>query len=227
MKLLRPLTKEDTILLVIDPQVDFCSKEGTFGRHGDFSKVEKAIDNITSVRGALGERGVETTIFKQVYDPEHMDPLKVDLTTKRSGRGSCDINTKGHEFYRIEPGNSRVFVKYGYYNCFSNEEFRRYLRERGVRSLLVTGFDTHICVESTVRAGYDLGYQMVLLTDCIGGRAGKKRQENSIDTMSLYFAVPIVYRDLLKLVDTNPRNQRSYFKKIESRTATQRALDSY
>lgn len=217
MKLLRPIKKEDSILLIIDPQVDFCSKEGKFGRYGNFSKIEKTIDKILYVHDKLEKRGFETALFKQVYDPENMDPLKVDLTKKKSGRGSCDIRTDGHNFYRVTLENKRVFTKYGYYNCFLEDSFMDYLQRKEVKSIIVTGFDTHICVESTVRAGYDLGYQMVLVTDCIGGRAGVKRQENSIDTMSRYFAVPIQSQDLFDVIDLPARKQRGYYKTLATK----------
>lgn len=225
MKLLRPLTKDNTLLLVIDVQKDFCSKEGIFGKRGNFSRVEGTIDNIIKAISTLEKKGFETIYFKQLYNPESMPKLKEDLTRRR-GTPSCNINSDGHEFYRIDPKESKVFIKYCY-DSFANQGFCDYLETRNIESIIVTGFDTHICVETSIRSGFNKGYQMVLLTDCVGSRAGKKRHNYSIETMSTYFAVPINSRTLYKLVNLDPRKQRNFYnnKNLRKRSTLENYFD--
>ena len=167
MNLLRTIQKEDTIFIIIDPQIDFCSIDGIFGRIGKFNDIENTIDNIIRVKRNLESAFIKTIFFKQIYDPETANPLKLDLL-KKKGSISCDIRTNGHNFYRIMPNNNLIFTKNSFYNCFLVREFNEFLADNQIRSIIVSGFDTHICVESTIRAGYDLGYQMILLLDCIG-----------------------------------------------------------
>jgi ureidoacrylate peracid hydrolase len=40
------------------------------------------------------------------------------------------------------------------------------LRSRGITDIALGGFLTNCCVESTMRTGYEKGYQVVTLTDC-------------------------------------------------------------
>lgn len=40
------------------------------------------------------------------------------------------------------------------------------LRQRGVRTVALCGFLTNCCVESTMRAAYERGYEVVTLKDC-------------------------------------------------------------
>ena len=48
------------------------------------------------------------------------------------------------------------------------------LRERGIRTLVMTGVATNVCVDSTLRDGFFLGYHIALAEDCVGSnsRAG-------------------------------------------------------
>ena len=40
------------------------------------------------------------------------------------------------------------------------------LRSRGIKTLVVAGFLTNCCVESTARTGYEKGFSVVALSDC-------------------------------------------------------------
>jgi len=41
------------------------------------------------------------------------------------------------------------------------------LRARGIETIALGGFLTNCCVESTMRSGYEKGYQVVTLSDCV------------------------------------------------------------
>jgi nicotinamidase-related amidase len=42
------------------------------------------------------------------------------------------------------------------------------LHNRGIRSLIVCGVTTEVCVNTTVREANDRGYECVVLSDCVG-----------------------------------------------------------
>jgi nicotinamidase-related amidase len=42
------------------------------------------------------------------------------------------------------------------------------LAERGIRSLVVTGVTTEVCVHTTVREANDRGFECLVLEDCVG-----------------------------------------------------------
>jgi nicotinamidase-related amidase len=48
---------------------------------------------------------------------------------------------------------------------FASSNLDALLRRHGVRRVYLTGFALHVCVESTLREGHDLGYEMVVLDD--------------------------------------------------------------
>jgi len=84
-----------------------------------------------------------------------------------------------------------VFIKHRY-SAFSNERFCSLLQEHSITTVVVTGVDTHICVEGTVRHGYDLGYRMLVLADLVATRKSEfSRHESSLTLCERYFALTV------------------------------------
>jgi nicotinamidase-related amidase len=54
--------------------------------------------------------------------------------------------------------------------AFHGTSLDRYLRERGVNQIVLTGISTSAGVESTARSAYDLGYNVVLVVDAMTDR---------------------------------------------------------
>jgi len=80
------------------------------------------------------------------------------------------------------------------------------LRERLITTVAVTGVDTHICVEGTVRAGYDLGYRMLVLSDLVATRRSEfARHENSLALCERYFALTITSDRFVQMCQSNRR----------------------
>ena len=51
---------------------------------------------------------------------------------------------------------------------FYATDFEAQLQARGIRSLIVTGVTTEVCVHTTVREANDRGYNCLVLSDCVG-----------------------------------------------------------
>lgn len=66
------------------------------------------------------------------------------------------------------PGEA-VFVK-NFPNSFRETPLLEHLRGLGIERLVLTGMMTSMCVDSTARAAFDLGFQNVLLHDAMATR---------------------------------------------------------
>jgi nicotinamidase-related amidase len=53
------------------------------------------------------------------------------------------------------------------------------LRGRGITTIVVCGFLTNCCVESTMRTGYEKGYHVITLSDCVAATSAEEH-ENAI-----------------------------------------------
>lgn len=51
-------------------------------------------------------------------------------------------------------------------DTFASTNLDFILRSRGIRNLVVAGFLTNCCVESTVRTGSEKGFQVTAISDC-------------------------------------------------------------
>jgi nicotinamidase-related amidase len=55
-------------------------------------------------------------------------------------------------------------------NAFLNTDLLQLLKSWGIERLVMCGMMTHMCVDATVRAAYDLGFQVILAEDACATR---------------------------------------------------------
>ncbi len=56
------------------------------------------------------------------------------------------------------------------FSAYKNEEFKNALWESGRKTVIMTGIETHICVEQTTLDLLEAGYNVVLAADCVRSR---------------------------------------------------------
>ena len=52
-------------------------------------------------------------------------------------------------------------------DTFASTNLDFILRSKGIKTIVLGGFLTNCCVESTMRSGYENGYQVITLNDCV------------------------------------------------------------
>ena len=74
--------------------------------------------------------------------------------------------TKGAEISeRIAPEPEDKIIIKRYPNSFLHTELDAHLKSLGVEKLIVCGMMTHMCVDTTVRAAMDYGYEVTVIAD--------------------------------------------------------------
>jgi ureidoacrylate peracid hydrolase len=191
---------ERTALAIIDLQIDFCSERGALAALGsDVSPSRAVADRVTKflprIRGRLGL----IAFFQLVYDPAHMSEAQRERLLRDGKPVICAPEGGGAELCLSPELDDMVFQKHRY-SAFSNSEFRQVLHDRAIDTVAVAGVDTHICVEGTVRHGYDLGYRMLVVSDLVGTRrAESARHENSLALCERYFGMVVDSQILLQI----------------------------
>jgi len=89
----------------------------------------------------------------------------------RKGASFFIPETKGVELHpNLDVGNEIVLDKH-YPNSFRETNLQKLLDDEQIKELIICGAMTHMCVESTVRAGFDLGYQITSASDACATKA--------------------------------------------------------
>jgi ureidoacrylate peracid hydrolase len=203
MELTKKLSPSDTALLVIDIQNDFCSPKGLLAARGkDVSGMDSMIEQLIRLVSMCEQAGIPAFYTQQLYDRSHLNNLQKEQYDLDGKLITCDINGDGYKFYAINPPPDRVFPKYNY-NIFSNNELRRELEASGVKTLIVTGVSTQICVETAIRNGFDLGYKIVVPRDLVATTASDPEiQTRTLSLVEKTYGVVVDSSDILKILQT-------------------------
>ena len=78
---------------------------------------------------------------------------------------------KGVAFHAdVLPLNGEEIFMKSEVSAFNGTKLLDYLKQHEVKRLVICGMQTHMCVEGAVRAGYDLGFEIILIHDACATR---------------------------------------------------------
>ncbi|KAF0125437.1 MAG: 23S rRNA (adenine2503-C2)-methyltransferase [Elusimicrobia bacterium] len=174
-----PFDRSHCALLVVDMQRFFLDEDSPAYMPGAAAALAKAAELARAFRRA------GRPVFFTVH--AHEDPEKDGGLMTRKWKKVCLAGTPAAQVSpELDPREGEVFVK-NRYSAFTNPALERRLRELGVDSLVVAGVKTDLCVESTVRAAFDLGFSCLVAADAAAAaRDGQHRA--SLAAMARGFA---------------------------------------
>jgi nicotinamidase-related amidase len=82
-------------------------------------------------------------------------------------------------------------------DTFASTNLDFILRSKGITTIVLGGFLTNCCVESTMRTGYENGYQVITLTDCTAATSVPEH-ENAISYDYPMFSKPMTAADVIQ-----------------------------
>ena len=77
-------------------------------------------------------------------------------------------------------------------DTFASTNLDFILRSKGIDTVILGGFLTNCCVESTMRTGYEKGFDVVTLTDCTA-TVSEAAQKGAIETNYPMFSRPMTH----------------------------------
>jgi len=168
-----------TALLIIDMQRDFV-EPGGFGESlgNDVSILRKTIAPIKTVLEACRKLGMMIVHTREGHRPDLTDCPPSKMSRGRPKRKIGDDGAmgrllvrgaKGHDIVpELYPVAGEVVIDKPGKGAFYATDLELILRNAGIRSLIVCGVTTEVCVNTSVREANDRGFNCLVLEDCVG-----------------------------------------------------------
>src|SRR3954453_9858043 len=165
-----------TALVIIDMQRDFL-EPGGFGEAlgNDVSLLAAAVGPCQRVLAAARAAGLLVIHTREGHRPDLADCPPAEWERGPPGRRIGDPGPMGRILMRGDPGHDivpelapapgEVVLDKPGKGAFCETDLDLILRNRGIRTLLVCGVTTEVCVNTTVREANDRGYRCVVLAD--------------------------------------------------------------
>jgi nicotinamidase-related amidase len=168
-----------TALLVIDMQRDFL-EPGGFGETlgNDVSQLRRTIEPLRRLLAGCRAVGLRIIHTREGHLPDLSDCPPAKLLRGKPSMRIGDPGPKGRILIRGEyghdiidelaPAPGEVVLDKPGKGAFYATPLGAILQSQGIRSLVVTGVTTEVCVHTTVREANDRGYECLVLADCVG-----------------------------------------------------------
>jgi nicotinamidase-related amidase len=178
------ISKNDTALVIIDPQNDALSEHGANWAAVGASVIENGtVTNISRLFEAAKASSYEVFISPHYFYPtDHgwtfNGPLEADEFTKRIFARSGPLQLTGFtgsgadwlDRFKpfIEDGRTIVVSPHKVFGPQTNDLVLQ-LRKRGISRIILGGMMANICVESHLRELLEQGFQIAVVKDAVAG----------------------------------------------------------
>jgi nicotinamidase-related amidase len=103
----------------------------------------------------------------------------------------------------VAPLPGELVVTKNYPSSFEKTDLDAKLKSLGVQNLILAGFMTHMCINSTARAGFNLGYKPTVVASCTATRSLPSPTGGSLSAKQVHEGALAAIADLFAVVVPN------------------------
>jgi len=158
-----------TAVVVVDVQNDFCASGGWYSKNNDLTMIQAMIPKLDAFLRGAHSHGALTVLVKTIYSPHVISGVMREKLFQRGlDLEYCLENTWGSDFYVIKPDPVDIVIVKERHSAFFRTELDTVLRQHQIRTVILAGVATNVCIDSTAREAFALDYYVILLSDCTG-----------------------------------------------------------
>jgi len=181
-----------TAVIIVDVQNDFVHEKGSLSMAGrDVRPAQAVIPTIEELVKKTRERGVRLIWVRTEHAPWTNSAAWLGRIERKQDIKHfpiCSVGSWGSEIYRLKVKSEEIVVTKHRYSAFLNTDLDLILRSLEIRTVIIAGVTTNVCVESTARDAIMRDYYTVTLSDCTA--ADSEEEHNaSLYTLGHYFGI--------------------------------------
>ena len=101
---------------------------------------------------------------------------------------------------QMKPSDTEIVIAGKIGLCaFASTNLDFILRQNSIETIVLAGFLTNCCVESTMRTAYEKGYKVITLTDCTAATS-LEAQEAAVKFTFPMFSIPMSYDEFISKI---------------------------
>src|SRR5215510_6515466 len=198
-------------LMVIDMQNGFVSKNGSYDKLGmNTSNYREIIPKLKDLIEFCRSKDIPVFYTEAVKEASGIDVLTNVhniLPKSRQERLKVPICIRGTwdgvTIDELKPKEHDPVVIKRRDSAFQDTELRVWLQSQGVNLLVFAGIDTSICVETSLREGFNIGYDVMIISDATAS-GDKRHYETTLERVRDYYGLVMDaerFKDAMKKLD--------------------------
>lgn len=131
------------------------------------------------------EASLKAKELLEYFRENSMPIFHVQHINLREGAKYFLPNSKGVEIHEhVKPLENEIIIEKNFPNSFLKTKLESELKKQNIKELVICGMMSHMCIDSTTRAAFDLGYVCTVVHDACTTKdlefLGKKVKANEV-----------------------------------------------
>ena len=164
-------------------------------------------------RGVMQLSNVESAIIEAQKLLQMARDLKVPIIHIQHDAGvgtPYDVTAEiGQISAEVAPKNGENVITKNYPNAFIATPLEAQLKALGIESLVLAGFMTHMCINSTARGAFNLGFKPTVVASACATRSLVGANGKTVDAQTMHDSALAAIRDLFAVVVDDVANLKA------------------
>jgi ureidoacrylate peracid hydrolase len=195
------MNPKETVVVLIEFQNEFASPSGgLYEAVKEVLEKNQTIPNTVDLVAKARAKGVQLIYVPIAFSEDYreMQPVPFGiLKGVKDGKLFIKGSKAAEIIDELKPQAGDLVLEGKRGLCgFASTNLDFTLRQHGFKNVALAGFLTNVCVESSMRSAYDLGYNVITLTDCTA-TTSLEIQEFTVKTNYPIYSHPMTHHEFL------------------------------